>query len=79
SRAVVEPRAVMREFGTELAADVAVRVFDSSADMRYLVLPRRPAATDGMSEEELATLVTRDSMIGVTLAREPARAAAVVR
>ena len=78
SRAVVEPRAVMREFGTELAADVAVRVFDSSADMRYLVLPRRPAATDGMSEEELATLVTRDSMIGVTLAREPARAAAVV-
>ena len=69
----------MREFGTELAADVAVRVFDSSADMRYLVLPRRPAATDGMSEEELATLVTRDSMIGVTLAREPARAAAVVR
>jgi len=78
SRAVVEPRAVMREFGTELAADVAVRVFDSSADMRYLVLPRRPAATDGMSEEERATLVTRDSMIGVTLAREPARAATVV-
>ena len=73
SRAVVEPRAVMREFGTELAADVAVRVFDSSADMRYLVLPRRPAATDGMREEELATLVTRDSMIGVTLAREPAQ------
>src|SRR5438105_8153748 len=69
SRAVVEPRAVMREFGTELAADVAVRGFDSSADMRYLVLPRRPAATDGMSEEEPATLVTRDSMIGVTLAR----------
>ncbi len=79
SRAVVEPRAVMREFGTELPADVAVRVFDSSADMRYLVLPLRPAGTDGMSEEELATLVTRDSMIGVTLAREPARAAAVVR
>src|SRR5438132_2333471 len=79
SRAVVEPRAVMREFCTELPGDVAVRVFDSSVDMRYLVLPRRPAATDGMSEEELATLVTRDSMIGVTLAREPARAAAVVR
>src|SRR5438132_164306 len=79
SRAVVEPRAVMREFGTELAADVAVRVFDSSADMRYPVLPSRPAATDGMREEQLAKLATRDSMIGVTLAREPARAAAVVR
>src|SRR5207245_2125072 len=79
SRAVVEPRAIMREFGTELAADVAVRVFGSSADMRYLVFTRRQAAADGMSEEELATLVTRDSMIGVTLAREPARAAAVVR
>jgi len=69
SRAVVEPRAVMREFGTELAEDVEVRVVDSSADIRYLVLPRRPEHTEGLSEEELAALVTRDSMIGVTEAR----------
>jgi nitrile hydratase subunit alpha len=69
SRAVVEPRAVMREFGTELPADVEVRVFDSSADIRYLVLPLRPPDTEGMSEAELAELVTRDSMIGVTQAR----------
>ena len=79
SRAVVEPRAVMREFGTELPPDVTVRVFDSSADMRYLVLPRRPDGSEGMTEDELATLVTRDSMIGVTLAREPARTAAGAR
>src|ERR1051326_4384066 len=64
SRAVVEPRAVMREFGTEVPADVEVRVFDSSADIRYLVLPMRPPGTDGLSEEELASLVTRDSLIG---------------
>jgi nitrile hydratase len=72
SRAVVEPRAVMREFGTTLPDGVEVRVFDSSADIRYLVLPMRPAATEGLSEEELAELVTRDSLIGVTLAKEPA-------
>jgi nitrile hydratase len=71
SRAVAEPRAIMREFGTELPEEVDVRVFDSSADIRYLVLPRRPSATEALSEQELATLVTRDSMIGVTLAREP--------
>jgi nitrile hydratase len=71
SRAVVEPRAVMREFGTELPADVDVQVFDSSADMRYLVLPRRPDGTDGLSEEELASLVTRDSLIGVTEVKAP--------
>jgi nitrile hydratase alpha subunit len=71
SRAVVEPRAIMREFGTELADDVEVRVVDSSADMRYLVLPRRPEHTEGLSEAELAALVTRDSMIGVTEARHP--------
>ena len=64
-RAVVEPRAVMSEFGLELDSDVQVRVVDSTADLRYLVLPRRPAGTDGMSEEALAQLVTRDSMIGV--------------
>ena len=71
SRAVVEPRAVMREFGTELPDDVEVRVFDSSADMRYLVLPLRPPGTEDLSEAELAELVTRDSMIGVTQARQP--------
>jgi nitrile hydratase len=56
----------MREFGLELAGHVQVRVVDSTADLRYLVLPRRPAGTEGLSEEELAELVTRDSMIGVT-------------
>jgi nitrile hydratase subunit alpha len=65
SRAVIDPRGVLREFGLEVAADVEVRVWDSTADQRYLVLPERPAGTEGMSEEELATLVTRDSMIGV--------------
>jgi nitrile hydratase alpha subunit len=71
SRAVVEPRAIMREFGTELADDMEVRVVDSSADLRYLVLPRRPESTEGLSEDELAALVSRDSMIGVTQARQP--------
>ncbi|HEX8967771.1 MAG TPA: nitrile hydratase subunit alpha [Chloroflexota bacterium] len=75
SRAVVEPRAVMAEFGTRLDPHVEVRVFDSSADIRYLVLPMRPAGTEGMSEDQLAALVSRDSMIGVTLAKEPATAA----
>jgi|SRR5579859_1203175 len=78
SRAVVEPRAVMREFGTELAADVDVRVFDSSADIRYLVMPMRPRGTESLSEAELATLVTRDSMIGVTPAKEAPPVAARV-
>jgi nitrile hydratase len=78
SRAVVEPRAVMREFGTELAEDVELRVFDSSADMRYLVLPRRPEGTEHLSEQELAALVTRDSMIGVSLAKNASAAAATV-
>ena len=78
SRAVVEPRAVMREFGTELPEHVEVRVFDSSADIRYLVLPRRPEGTEGMGETELAALVTRDSMIGVTPARAPDRVGAAV-
>lgn len=71
ARAVREPRAVLAEFGTDLPADVAVRVHDSTADMRYLVIPMRPAGTDGLSEPELAALVTRDSMIGVSLARQP--------
>ena len=71
SRAVVDPRGVVREFGLELSDDMEVRVLDSTADLRYLVLPRRPAGTEGMSEAELAELVTRDSMIGVTDARMP--------
>ena len=69
SRAVREPRAVLAEFGTEIAADVDIRVHDSTADMRYMVLPMRPAGTDGMLEEELAKLVTRDTLIGVTVPR----------
>lgn len=64
-RSVVDPRSVMREFGLNLAEDVEVRVHDSTADIRYLVLPLRPKATDGWSEADLARLVTRDSMIGV--------------
>jgi nitrile hydratase len=66
SRAVREPRAVLREFGTLLPDSVEVRVHDSTADMRYLVLPERPSGTEGWSEERLAQLVSRDSMIGVT-------------
>jgi nitrile hydratase alpha subunit len=69
SRAVREPRAVLAEFGTSLPEDVEVRVHDSTADMRYLVLPMRPAGTEGMNEEDLAKVVTRDSMIGVALPR----------
>jgi nitrile hydratase len=65
SRAVIEPRSVLREFGLELDGDVNVHVWDSSAEVRYMVLPERPAGTEGMSEEELAALVTRDAMIGV--------------
>ncbi len=71
SRVVVDPRGVLKEFGLELEPDVEVRVFDSTADMRYLVIPQRPAGTEHMTEEELAQLVTRDSMIGVTRARQP--------
>jgi len=71
ARTVREPRAVLREFGTAIPDRVAVRVHDSTADMRYLVLPARPAGTDGWNEARLAALVTRDSMIGVTLPRLP--------
>jgi nitrile hydratase len=71
SRAVREPRAVLAEFGTVIADDVTVRVHDSTADMRYLVVPERPSGSAGMSEAELASLVTRDSMIGVARARQP--------
>ncbi len=70
-----DPRGVLREFGTELDDDVEIRVWDSSAEVRYLVLPERPAGTEGMSEQELADLVTRDSMIGVAKVKphKPAR------
>ena len=71
SRAVTEPRAVMSEFGLELEEDVEVRVVDSNSELRFLVLPRRPDGTDGWSEERLATLVTRDSMIGVSAPLSP--------
>ena len=64
ARAVRDPRGVLAEFGVELDADVEVRVWDSTAELRYLVLPQRPAGTEGMSEDELAALVTRNSMIG---------------
>jgi nitrile hydratase len=69
SRAVVDPRGVLREFGLELDPDVEVRVYDSSADMRYLVIPEQPPGTEHMSEAELASLITRDSLIGVTKPR----------
>jgi nitrile hydratase len=72
SRAVREPRVVLREFGVDLADDVEIRIWDSSAELRYLVLPERPPGTEGLSEAELAELVTRDSMIGVALAKSPA-------
>ena len=65
SRAVIDPRGVLREFGLELAEDVEVRVWDSTAEVRYLVLPERPAGTERMTEAQLAGLVTRDSMVGV--------------
>ncbi len=71
SRAVIEPRAVLEEFGTTVDQDVSVRVHDSNADMRYLVLPMRPEGTEGWSEDRLATLVSRDSMVGVTRANSP--------
>jgi nitrile hydratase len=64
SRVVREPRAVLGEFGVELAPEVEVRVWDSSSEVRYMVVPRRPPGTEGMSEDELTELVTRDSMIG---------------
>jgi nitrile hydratase len=64
SRAVIDPRGVLKEFGTQVPDEVEVRVWDSTAEVRYLVIPERPAGTDGLSEDELAALVTRDGMIG---------------
>jgi nitrile hydratase alpha subunit len=72
SRAVSDPRGVLGEFGVRLGGNVEVRVVDSTANVRYLVVPRRPDGTDGMNEEELAALVTRDSMIGVAQPQAPA-------
>ena len=71
SRAVIDPRGVLRVFGVDLPEDVEVHVWDSTAELRYLVLPERPAGTEGMSEEELAALVTRDAMIGVAKVAPP--------
>jgi len=76
SRAVADPRAVLAEFGVQLEDGVNVRVVDSTADIRYLVIPRRPAGTETLPEEELAALVTRDSMIGVAIPVAPTPVAA---
>ena len=71
SRAVIEPREVLKDFGLALPAEKEVRVWDSTAEVRYLVIPERPAGTENFTEEQLAELVTRDSMIGTGLARSP--------
>jgi nitrile hydratase subunit alpha len=71
SRAVIDPRGVLREFGVQVGDDVEVRVWDSTAELRYLVLPERPPGTDGMTEEQLAALITRDAMIGVAKVKGP--------
>jgi nitrile hydratase subunit alpha len=71
SRAVIDPRGVLREFGLELSENVEIRVHDSTAELRYLVLPERPAGTEKLKEEELAALVTRDAMIGVAKVAAP--------
>jgi nitrile hydratase len=71
SRAVIDPRGVLREFGLELGDDVEVRVYDSTAELRYLVIPERPAGTEQMTEQQLAQLVTRDAMIGVATVGAP--------
>ena len=71
SRMVIEPREVLKEFGLDVEESIEVRVWDSNAEIRYMVLPERPSGTEGMSEDELAELVTRDSMVGVAKARMP--------
>jgi len=75
SRAVIDPRGVLGDFGLTLGADVEVRVWDSTAEVRYLVLPMRPAGTEGFTQEQLAALVTRDSMIGTGFALAPEKSA----
>lgn len=72
SRAVIEPRVVLREFGLELDEDITVHVWDSSAEQRYMILPERPPGTEHLTEDELAALVTRDAMIGVARVSSPA-------
>lgn len=71
ARAVRDPRGVLQEFGTEVGSDTAIRVWDSTSELRYLVIPKRPAGTDGWSAEQLEKLVTRNSMIGVEMAKDP--------
>jgi nitrile hydratase len=73
ARAVIEPRGVLKELGSEVPEGVEVRVWDSTAELRYLVLPERPAGTEGWSEDELASMVTRDAMIGVAPVTLPER------
>ena len=72
SRAVSDPRGVLAEFGVQLSAERKIRVWDSTAELRYLVIPERPAGTEGLGREDLAALVTRDSMIGTGVAKAPA-------
>lgn len=74
SRAVIEPRAVLEEFGVQLPASVEVRVWDSNAEIRYMVLPQRPVGSENLSEDQLAALVTRDSMIGTAVLPPVAKA-----
>jgi len=76
SRAVIDPRGVLREFGVELSEDVEVRVWDSTAELRYLVLPERPDGTENLGEDELAALVTRDAMVGAGKVAASSRATA---
>jgi nitrile hydratase len=71
ARSVIDPRGVLKELGDEVPEDVEVRVWDSTAELRYLVLPERPAGTEGWTEEQLAAIVTRDSMIGVARIEVP--------
>jgi nitrile hydratase len=71
SRAVIDPRGILREFGTHIDEDVEVRVWDSTAELRYIVLPERPSGTERMTEEELAAIVTRDAMVGVAKVTSP--------
>jgi nitrile hydratase len=75
SRAVIDPRGILREFGTELGADVEIRVWDSTAELRYFVLPERPSGTEAMSEEQLTALVSRNAMLGVETVPSPERGA----
>jgi nitrile hydratase subunit alpha len=75
SRAVIDPKGVLADFGVTLPPETEIRIWDSTAETRFLVLPMRPAGTVGWSEEQLAALVTRDSMVGTGLAKAPGEAA----